>query len=55
MLDEVKILVCLDRGWCLLLLKEFKWDKDILREEIFNNYQMYMTRIGMRADLIPPA
>jgi ariadne-1 len=24
-------LVYLDKGWCLILLKDFKWDKDYLR------------------------
>jgi hypothetical protein len=31
-LEEIQGLVCLDKGWCLILLKNFKWDKDYLRE-----------------------
>lgn len=31
-LEEIQGLVCLPKGWCLILLKDFKWDKDYLRE-----------------------
>ncbi len=48
------MLVYLDKGWCLLLLKEFKWDKDMLREEYFNNLDYYQKRIGLRMGLASP-
>jgi hypothetical protein len=30
-LEEVQNLVYLEKGWCLILLKEFKWDQDYLK------------------------
>lgn len=51
-LEEVRMLVYLDRGWCLLLLKEFKWDKEILREEYFNKLEHYQKRIGLKPNLL---
>ena len=43
----------MEKGWCLLLLKEFKWDKDYLREEYYNKMEVYQKRIGIRPSLIP--
>lgn len=47
------MLVYLDKGWCLLLLKEFKWDKEILREEYYNKMEHYQKKIGLKEGLIP--
>ena len=50
-LDEVNTVVYLSRGWCLLLLKEFKFDKDYLREEYYNNMDKYQKKVGLKAGL----
>ena len=52
-LEEVQALIYLDKGWCLLLLKEFKWDKDYLREEYYNKMELYQKRVGLRPGLTP--
>lgn len=41
----------MDLGWCLVLLKEFKWDKDYLKEEYYNRNEEYLKKVGFKADL----
>jgi len=36
-----------------LLLKEFKWDKDYLREEYYNKMEVYQKRAGLKPGLLP--
>jgi hypothetical protein len=45
-LEEIQGLVYLDKGWCLILLKNFKWDKDYLREEFYNKKEEYLRAAG---------
>ncbi len=44
-LKTTKEMTALDEGWCLLLLREFKWDVDILGD-YFQDMEKYRTRIG---------
>jgi hypothetical protein len=44
-LKTAKEMIALDDGWCLLLLRELKWDVDMLGE-YFQDMQKYRTRIG---------
>jgi len=53
-LEEIQSLVCLDKGWCLILLRDFKWDKEYLREEYYNNNEQYLRNAGFSADLARP-
>jgi hypothetical protein len=41
----------MDLGWCLILLKEFKWDKDYLKEEYYNRNEEYLKKVGFKPDL----
>ncbi len=47
-------MVFMGKGWSLLLLKLFKWNKDYMKEEFYNNSEMYLKRIGFRKDLKDP-
>lgn len=52
--EQIKNLVCLYEGWCLLLLKEFKWDQEYLRGEFFNHNDNYLQAIGYKNILDDP-
>lgn len=41
----------LGKGWSLLLLKEFKWDKEFLKEEYYNNMEKYQKELGLTHNL----
>jgi ariadne-1 len=47
-------LVYLDKGWCLILLRQFKWDKEYLREEYYNNNEQYLRKAGFKPNLGSP-
>lgn len=36
------------------MLKDFKWDKDYLKEEYYNKSEEYLKNIGFRQDLDNP-
>ena len=36
----------------MLLLKEFKWDKEFLKEEYYNHMEHYQQKIGLRNGLL---
>lgn len=41
-------------GWCLLLLRDFKWDVDFL-PEYFQDINKYRTNIGYNQDYSDPS
>jgi hypothetical protein len=44
----------LDKGWCLILLREFKWSKDYLKEEYYNNNEAHLHKAGFKPSLDSP-
>lgn len=53
-LGELRDVVYLDAGWCLRLLRLFKWDKEYLKEEYYNNNELYLRKVGFRGNFEPP-
>lgn len=51
---EIKNLTYLENGWCLLLLRQFKWDKEYLKEEYYNKMEEYQKRVGFSPNLENP-
>lgn len=53
-LEQIHNLIYLDKGWCLELLKEFRWDKDVLKEEYYNNMDLHLNKVGFHPELKNP-